>query len=111
MDFLFQWMKEKDKDKIMYLILDNNDNVACFAVLHKTDFDPHKTQKKTHILDYIYTYSNYRNMGYAQSLIKEIKKRYEFTAFIMNDIACMVFTKCHIKVCPYKNHRFLARTN
>ena len=45
MDFLFKWMKEKDKDKIMYLKLDDNNNVACFAVLHKTDFDPFKTQK------------------------------------------------------------------
>ena len=56
MDFLFKWMKEKDKDKIMYLKLDDNNNVACFAVLHKTDFDPFKTQKNPHVLDYIYTY-------------------------------------------------------
>ena len=39
-------MKEKDKDKIMYLKLDSDDNVVCFVILHKTDFDPWKTQKK-----------------------------------------------------------------
>ena len=71
-EFLFKWMKEKDKDKIMYLKLDSNDNVACFAILHKTDFDPYKTQTQPHVLDYIYTYANYRNNKHAQSLIKEI---------------------------------------
>ena len=73
-DFLFQWMKEKDKNQIMYLKLDENDNVACFAILHKTDFDQYNTQKNPHVLDYIYTYKNFRNNKHAQSLINEIKK-------------------------------------
>ena len=104
-------MKEKDKDKIMYLKLDSDDNVVCFVILHKTDFDPWKTQKKPHVLDYIYTYENYRNNKHAQSLINEIKKRYEFTAFCMNDISCIVFNKCNITVRPFENELFIARTN
>ena len=111
MDFLFKWMKEKDKDKIMYLKLDDNNNVACFAVLHKTDFDPFKTQKNPHVLDYIYTYENHRNNKHAQSLITEIKKNYEFTAFCSNNISCMVFGKCNIGVKPFAKDIFIARTN
>ena len=110
-EYLFQWNAEKDKNKIMYLKLDENDNVVCFAILHRTNFDEFNTQTKPHILDYIYTYKNYRNNKHAQSLIKEIKKHYEFTAFCMNDISCMVFTKCDITVRPYINNLFLARTN
>ena len=110
-EFLFQWMKEKDKNKIMYLKLDENDNVACFAILHKTDFDQYNTQKKPHVLDYIYTYKNYRNNKHAQSLINEIKKHYEFTAFCDNVISVRTFGRCDIKLYDIKNGLTLARTN
>ena len=109
--FLFQWMKEKDKTKIMYLKLDGNDNVACFAILHKTDFDQYNTQKNPHVLDYIYTYKNYRNNKHAQSLINEIKKHYEFTAFCDNVISVRTFKQCDIKLYNINNGLTLARTN
>ena len=57
----------------MFLKLDSDDNVVCFAIIHKVDFDPLKKTKKTHILDYIYTYKQFRNKGYAQTLIHKIK--------------------------------------
>ena len=110
-EFLFQWMKEKDKNKIMYLKLDGNDNVACFAILHKTDFDQYNTQKNPHVLDYIYTYKHYRNNKHAQSLINEIKKHYEFTAFCDNVISVRAFGRCDIKLYDIKNGLTLARTN
>ena len=70
--YLHLWMKEKDKNKIMFLKLDSDDNVVCFAIIHKIDFDPLKTQNKPHVLDYIYTYKQFRNKGYAQALINKI---------------------------------------
>ena len=82
-EFLFQWMKEKDKNKIMYLKLDENDNVACFAILHKTDFDQYNTQKNPHVLDYIYTYINYRKNKHAQLLINEIKHIMNLRRFVI----------------------------
>ena len=110
-EFLFQWMKEKDKNKIMYLKLDENDNVACFAILHKTDFDQYNTQKNPHVLDYIYTYKNYRNNKHAQTLINEIKKHYEFSAFCSNEISALTFAKCDIKLYNIKNGLILARND
>ena len=110
-EYLFQWNKDKDKHKIMYLKLDENDNVACFAILHKTDFDQYNTQKNPHVLDYIYTYKNYRNNKHAQSLINEIKKHYEFTAFCDNVISVRTFKQCDIKLYNINNGLTLARTN
>ena len=39
----------------MFLKLDSDDNVVCFAIIHKVDFDPLKKQKQNaHIRLYIY---------------------------------------------------------
>ena len=38
-----------------------------YAILHETDYDPLKQQKNPLVMDYIYTYEPYRNMGYAKS--------------------------------------------
>ena len=85
--------------------------MACFAILHKTDFDQYNTQKNPHVLDYIYTYKNYRNNKHAQSLINEIKKHYEFTAFCDNVISVRTFGRCGIKLYNINNGLTLARTN
>ena len=59
----------------MYLKLNADDDVVSFALLHKTDYDPYRKHKNPYVLDYIYTYTNYRNMGHAQSLINKIKTK------------------------------------
>ena len=58
----------------MYLKLNADDDVVSFALLHKTDYDPYRKHKNPYVLDYIYTYTNYRIMGHAQSLIRNKTK-------------------------------------
>ena len=98
--FLHQWIKEKVK--VMFLHLDKNNNVVSFAILHRVDYDPYRKHKNPYVLDYIYTYELYRNMGYAQSLIKKIKQDYEFTAFCLSDLSDLVFQKCQLKAMKAK---------
>ena len=93
--FLFQWIKEKHV--VMYLKLNADDDVVSFALLHKTDYDPYRKHKNMYVLDYIYTYTNYRNMGHAQSLINKIKQKHEFTALCSSDLSSLVFHKCKLK--------------
>ena len=93
--FLFQWVKETKV--VMYLKLNAENDVVSFALLHKTDRDPYRKHKNPYVLDYIYTYTNYRNMGHAQSLINKIKEKYEFTALCTSDLPSMVFHKCNLK--------------
>ena len=93
--FLHQWVKEKDQ--IMYLKLNANDDVVSFAILHKTDFDPYRKHKKPYVLCYIYTYEQYRNKGHAQSLIQEIKTKQEFTALCNSNLSYLVCQKCGLK--------------
>ena len=78
----------------MYLKLNSDDDVVSFALLHKTDYDPYRKHKNPYVLDYIYTYTNYRNMGHAQSLINAIKQKHEFTALCSSDLSSLVFHKC-----------------
>ena len=93
--FLFQWVREKHV--VMYLKLNADDDVVSFALLHKTDYDPYRKHKNPYVLDYIYTYKNYRNMGHAQSLINKIKQNHEFTALCSSDLSSLVFQKCKLK--------------
>ena len=93
--FLFQWVKEKHV--VMHLKLNADDDVVSFALLHKTDRDPYRKHKNPYVLDYIYTYTNYRNMGHAQSLINKIKQKHEFKALCSSDLSSLVFHKCNLK--------------
>ena len=109
-EYLFQWVKEKDK--VMVLKLNENDDVVSFAILHETNYDPFKRHKRPFVMDYIFTYEKYRNMGHAQALIKSIKSKYEFTAFCNTNLSAIVFNKCGLDIIQNKNnkHVVIART-
>jgi hypothetical protein len=94
----------------MFLHLDKNNNVVSFAIIHKCDFDPYKTHKIPYVLDYIYTYKQYRNMGYAQSLINKTKQDYEFTAFCCSNLSYTVFEKCGVNMIDTRNGLIIVRT-
>ena len=71
----------------MYLKLNADDDVVSFALLHKTNYDPYGKHKNPYVLDYIYTYKNYRNMGHAESFINKVKKSR------VHSILCFGFVK------------------
>ena len=97
--FVHQWAKEKVK--IMFLKLDEDDNVVSFAILHRTDFDPLKTQRVPHIVDYLYTYPDFRSKGHATALLNELKKHYECSAFCTTDVSLAIFQKSGFVQSPF----------
>ncbi len=90
--YVQQWMGEKKK--VMLLKLDMEDRVVAFVILHKTDSDPLREHKMPYVIDYIYSYPKFRNMGNATALIERIKADYECSAFCNTDISCTLFEKC-----------------
>ena len=110
MPLLFQWVKEKNQ--VMVLKLNSNNDVVCFAVLHEIDFDPMRQHKKPYVMDYIYTYEKYRNNGHAQSLINDVKTKYQFTAFCDSKLSESVFKKCNLNLTNTPNCKLItmART-
>ena len=108
MQYLYQWVKEEKK--VMVLKLNDNNHVVCYAILHETDYDPLKQQKNPFIMDYIYTYEPYRNLGYAKSLINTIKNNYEFTAFCNSEVSAWVFGECGCRLIQAYDEMVIART-
>jgi GNAT superfamily N-acetyltransferase len=113
MPYLFQWVKEKQP--LMVLKLNDKNDVVGFAVLHGVKFDPLRKHINPFVMDYIYTYENYRNMGYAKSLINAIKEKYQFTAFCNSELSELVFRKCNLDLmratmCPINSKMMMART-
>jgi len=105
---IFRWVREDEP--VMFLKLHSNNDVASFALLHKTDYDPYEKHKVPYVLDYIYTYEKYRNKGHAQSLINRIKKQYDFTAFCSTDLSRHVFHQCGLDNIGIKNTLHVMRT-
>ena len=101
MSYLFEWVKEKKP--VMVLKLNANNDVVCFAVLHEVDFEPFRKHKKPFVMDYIYTYEQYRDTGHAQSLINAIKTKYQFTAFCNSELSELVFEKCNLNLMRTRN--------
>lgn len=105
---IFRWVREDEP--VMFLKLHSNNDVASFALLHKTDYDPYEKHKVPYVLDYIYTYEKYRNKGHAQSLINRIKQQYEFTAFCSSDLSRHVFHQCGLENIGMKHTLHVMRT-
>jgi len=89
-DHIIQWYNEK---KVKAYILLEDNIIKAFALLHKIDFDPYKKQYNPYIIDYIYTFEQYRNMGYCSKLLNHIKIDNEIIAFCSNDISSNLFEK------------------
>jgi len=94
-EYIHQWLQETNK-KTLLSCVDSNDNITAFKIFHLTDFDPLREHTKPYVIDYIYTYPEYRRRGLAKSLIDKITKerKYECTAFCDNDNSIKLFEKC-----------------
>jgi len=94
-EYIHQWLQETNK-KTLLSCVDSNDNINAFILFHLTDSDPLREHTKPYVIDYIYTYPEYRRRGLAKSLIDKITKerKYECTAFCDNDNSIKLFEKC-----------------
>jgi GNAT superfamily N-acetyltransferase len=91
--FIQLWLKETYE--VFCVIKYHNTNPICIAVLHKIDFDPlHKFNKPPLLLDYIYTFPEYRRHNYAYKLIINLIQKNKIIGFCCNDESIKLFVKC-----------------
>jgi len=61
--------------------------IVSFALLSKCDYDPLNEYSNPYILNYIYTFEQYRRKSFVSSILDKVKKSETVTAFCSNDIS------------------------
>ena len=79
-DNVNRWLDEP-RDVKCY-ILSNKNNVINIILLSKCDYDPQKQHKIPYILDYIYTFTEYRRNNFAYKMLLYIKKKRKSLHFV-----------------------------
>jgi hypothetical protein len=98
--FINRWLSETRTVKC-YILYENN-KIKTFALLSKMDYDPINTHSNPYILDFIYTFKQYRRNMLAYKLLIHIKNIEEITAFCSNDNSIMLFQKAEYKLTEYE---------
>ena len=100
--YINQWLTNKHKKA--YIVKDDANNITCFAILHKMDFDPNHQFKKPYLLDLIYTFKEYRRNGFATRILTRIKENgEEITAFCSNDCSAQLFARNGFTKDPFQD--------
>jgi hypothetical protein len=86
-----RWLEEQ-RDVKLYCLCETN-NVITVILLSKCDFDPYNKHKTPYLLDYIYTFLEYRRNQFAYKLLLYLKKKEQITAFCSNDSSELLFKK------------------
>jgi hypothetical protein len=90
--FIQLWLKETYE--VFCVIKYNNTNPICIAVLHKIYFDPLHKFNKPPLLNYNYTFLEYRRHNYAYKLIINLIQKNKIIGFCCNDESIKLFVKC-----------------
>jgi len=89
--FINTWLDHQTHVKC-YLLYDKS-NITNICLLHKCDSDPLKQHSNPHVLDYIYTFAEYRRNNFAYNMLLYVKSRDHITAFCSNDESERLFKK------------------
>lgn len=92
-EIVTRWLNETRDVKCYVLCDKDTDNVKNIILLSKCDYDPLKIHLAPHILDYIYTFLEYRRNNFAYKMLLYIKKKEQITSFCSNDEAERLFKK------------------
>lgn len=98
MVFINRWLEENN-EVLCYNLCVNNE-VVCFCILSKMDFDPLNTYKNPYTLEYIYTFKNHRRNGYGLKMLEYLKSKLEITAFCCNKPSVGMFFKAKYITIP-----------
>ena len=79
---------------------------VSFALLHKMDYDPIHVHTKPVLLDYIFTWPNYRNHGFASKLIRKIKVKNQITGYCSTEQSELLFKRAGYSVDQFGMIRF-----
>ena len=88
--FIAEWLGENN---VKLYLLYENEEIKSFGMSTKLGKDPMKTHKNPVYLNYIYTFPNYRRLGYAYFIATELKKTENITVFCTDDISQNLFKK------------------
>ena len=94
--FVKQWLAEKT---IKLYTHQRNTTILSFALLSKCDFDPLKEYDESWIINYVYTFPEYRRTGAAKEILKTLKLYNNASAFCCNIESEKLFVSA-----GYKNH-------
>ena len=93
--FLCDWLSF-EKDIICYTICEQN-IIKHIVFLSKIDFDPFGKHSNPYLINYIYTFPEYRRFGYASKMLSYIKSKNETTAICNGDKSIDLFKKSGFK--------------
>jgi len=94
-----RWLNENNDVKCYALY--GNDNIKVIILLSKCDYDPQKKHLNPFILDYIYTFLEYRRQKLAYRMLLHIKSKEQITAFCSTDESEHLFRKADYKFSGY----------
>ena len=93
--FLCDWLSFEN-DIICYTICEQN-IIKHIVLLSKIDFDPFGKHSNPYLINYIYTFPEYRRFGYASKMLSYIKSKNETTAICNGDKSIDLFKKSGFK--------------
>ncbi len=94
--FIIRWLGECNDVKC-YILYENN-IIKSFAILSKCDFDSFNKYNNPYILDYIFTYPEFRRNNFAYELLNHIKISNEISAFCNSNESKKLFIKSGYKL-------------
>lgn len=97
------WLREPRNVKCYALCDKETNNVKCIILLSKCDDDPYNPHTTPYILDFIYTFRQYRRQKNALKMLLYIKSKEQITAFCSNIESENLFKKAkYIKTGMYE---------
>ena len=97
--YIERWLSETNDVKCF--ILYENETIKSFALLSKMISDPFNKHTNPYILDFIYTFIQYRRNKLAYKLLLYMKDSNYMTAFCKNDESSMLFQKAEYVLTKY----------
>ena len=76
-----KWLNEEDVK--CYVIFENH-TIKSIALLSKMNFDPRGQHSNPYMLNFIYTFSQFRAQGLANNIVMAIRENEEVTVFCQN---------------------------
>ena len=90
-----QWLQEL-ADVKCYVCYDKESNrILNVTLLSKMDFDPEKKHAKPFMLNYIYTFYEFRRRNIACRMLTYLKKKEELSAYCENEESLQLFKKAN----------------
>ena len=94
---VINWLDEKDALFARLYDKDTN-NIVCFALIHKLNFDPFNKHQRPSYIDFIFTIPKFRRSGAALELLKQLSNvKLELTASVNIPESLKLFNKACYK--------------